>query len=149
MHVGRKLRLAMTIGAAASTLSIGLVATSISGAGASAPKGTIVFAEAPTATPDYIFPYVSGHFFSVANLTQFQELMYRPLYWFGLGKSISLQPQLSLAASPVYSNGNKTVTLNLKGWKFANGQTVNAQSVMFFLNMYKADPAGYAGYVPN
>ena len=28
----------------------------------------------------------------------------------------------------------------MKGWKFADGQTVNAQSVMFFLNMYKADP---------
>ena len=57
-------------------------------------------------------------------------------------------PSLSLADSPVYSNGNKTVTIKMKGWKFADGQTVNAQSVMFFLNMYKADPTAYAGYNP-
>jgi ABC-type transport system substrate-binding protein len=34
----------------------------------------------------------------------------------------------------------------MKGWKFADGQTVNAESVMFFLNMYKADPTSYCGY---
>jgi peptide/nickel transport system substrate-binding protein len=34
----------------------------------------------------------------------------------------------------------------MKGWKFADGQSVNAQSVMFFLNMYKADPTSYCGY---
>jgi peptide/nickel transport system substrate-binding protein len=43
------------------------------------------------------------------------------------------------------SNGNKTATITMKGWKFADGQTVNAQSVMFFLNMLKADPSGYCG----
>jgi len=25
----------------------------------------------------------------------------------------------------------------MKGWKFADGQTVDAEAVMFFLNMYK------------
>ena len=34
----------------------------------------------------------------------------------------------------------------MKGWKFADGQTVDAQSVMFFLNLYKADPSAYCGY---
>jgi len=46
----------------------------------------------------------------------------------------------------VYSNHDKTVTMKLKGWKFSDGQTVNAQSVMFFLNMYKALPADFWGY---
>jgi len=48
----------------------------------------------------------------------------------------------------VYSNHDKTVTMKLKGWKFSDGQTVNAQSVMFFLNMYKALPADFWGYNP-
>jgi peptide/nickel transport system substrate-binding protein len=74
--------------------------------------------------------------------------MFRPLYWFGLGDSVTLVPSLSLADSPVYSHGNRTVTLKLKGWKFASGQTVNAQSVMFFLNMYKALPSDFWGYNP-
>jgi peptide/nickel transport system substrate-binding protein len=36
----------------------------------------------------------------------------------------------------------------MKGWKFADGQTVDAQAVMFFLNMYKANPTAYCGYNP-
>jgi peptide/nickel transport system substrate-binding protein len=84
----------------------------------------------------------------VDNINQFQDEMFRPLYWFGLGGSVTLVPSLSLAKLPVYSNGDKRVTLVTKGWKFASGQTVNAQSVMFFLNMYKALPADFWGYNP-
>ena len=108
--------------------------------------GTINFAEAPGASPNYIFPYMGCAFFSVSNINQFQMLMYRPLYWFGLGSSTAVQYPLSLANSPVFSNGNKTVTISMKGWKFSDGTAVNAQSLMFFLNMYKADPTSYCGY---
>jgi peptide/nickel transport system substrate-binding protein len=108
----------------------------------------ITFAEAPGAPPNYIFPYMSGQFFSVSNINQFQELMFRPLYWFGLGSSVAVVPSLSTGDMPVFSKGDKTVTITMKGWKFADGQTVNAQSVMFFLNMYKANPSSFAGYNP-
>ena len=146
MQFGRKLRLGITIGVAAASLSLGLIAPTVSGA--SAPSGTITFAEGAGANPNWIFPYESCQYCSVDNINQFQDLMFRPLYWFGLGGSIKLIPSLSLATNPVYSHGNKTVTLNLKGWKFASGQTVNAQSVMFFLNMYKAIPQDFWGYNP-
>ena len=89
---------------------------------------------------------MSCDYFSVDNINQFQELMYRPLYWFGSRGSAAEVPSLSTGNQPVFSNGNKTVTITTKGWKFADGQTVNAQSVMFFLNMYKADPGNYCGY---
>jgi peptide/nickel transport system substrate-binding protein len=144
MQFGRKLRLAMTVGAVASCLSLGLIAPTVSGA--AAPSGTITFAEGPGANPNYIFPYVGCQFFSVDNLNQFQELMFRPVYWFGLAGSSSVQYKLSTANAPVFSNGNKTITINMKGWKFADGQTVDAEAVMFFLNMYKADPTSYCGY---
>src|ERR1035438_4591655 len=65
-----------------------------------------------------------------------------------LYEDLADDPSLSLANSPVYSRGDRTVTINLKGWKFASGQTVNAQSVMFFMNMYKALPADFWGYNP-
>ena len=75
--------------------------------------------------------------------------MFRPLYWFGLGDSAALvQPQISTGNLPMFSNGNKTVTITMKGWKFADGQTVNAESVMFFLNMYKAVPTDFCAYNP-
>jgi peptide/nickel transport system substrate-binding protein len=111
-------------------------------------SGTITFAEGATANPNWIFPFESCQYCSVDNINQFQDEMFRPMYWFGLGGSVSLVPSLSLAYNPVYSNHNKTVTMKLKGWKFADGQTVNAQSVMFFLNMYKALPADFWGYNP-
>jgi peptide/nickel transport system substrate-binding protein len=109
---------------------------------------TITFAEGAGANPNYIFPYMASQYFSVDNTNQFQMLMYRPLYWFGLSSSVAYVPNLSLASSPKFTNGDKTVTFTMKGWKFADGQTVDAQSVMFFLNMYKADPTAYAGYNP-
>src|SRR5579863_1216875 len=111
-------------------------------------SGTITFAEGATANPNWIFPFESCQYCSVDNINQFQDEMFRPMYWFGLGGSVSLVPSLSLAYNPVYSNNDKTVTMKLKGWKFADGQTVNAQSVMFFLNMYKALPADFWGYNP-
>ena len=134
----------MTIGAVASSLSLGLIAPSVSGA--STPRGTITFAEGPGANPNYIFPYMGCRYFSVDNINQFQEMMFRPLYWFGVGGGVAEVPSLSTALSPKLSNGNRTSTIVMKGWKFADGQTVNAQSVMFFLNMYKADPTSYCGY---
>jgi peptide/nickel transport system substrate-binding protein len=114
--------------------------------------GTATWAQLPSATPNYIFPFASFAFFSVANLTQFQYLMYRPLYWFGqiTTSNPTFDDQLSLAAAPVYSDGGKTVTVNMKGWKFSNGQVVDAQSLIFWLNMMKTEgPSEWAGYAPS
>ncbi len=144
MKIKRRVRLAALSAVAASSIALGVpLATS-----ASAAQTVLTVAEAPQTPPNYIFPYMGFSYFSVANINQFQELMYRPLYWFGLGGSVAYQPQLSLGNKPVFSNGNKTVTITMKGWKFADGQTVNAQSVKFFLDLYKADPTSYAGYAP-
>ncbi|MGC2486242.1 MAG: ABC transporter substrate-binding protein [Acidimicrobiales bacterium] len=112
----------------------------------STPTNTITFAEGAGAAPNYIFPYLGCQYFSVATLSQFQEMTYRPVYWFGTPGSSAVDYSLSPAKAPVFSNGNKTITIDMKGWKFADGQTVNAESVMFFLNMYKADPTSYCGY---
>src|SRR5436853_5838432 len=61
--------------------------------------GTAYWAEAPQATPNYIFPFAQFADFSVANLTQFQELLYRPLYWFGKGAAPVLDLSRSLAGN--------------------------------------------------
>ncbi|MGH3732639.1 MAG: ABC transporter substrate-binding protein [Acidimicrobiales bacterium] len=120
---------------------------SISGAStASTPTNTITLAEAPGTYPNYIFPYMSCTYFSVANINGFGDQMFRPVYWFGLGSTSTVQFPLSTANKPLFSNGDKTITIDMKGWKFADGQTIDAESVMFFLNMYKANPTGYCGY---
>jgi peptide/nickel transport system substrate-binding protein len=112
--------------------------------------GTITWALPPAVTPNWILPFASLQFFSVSNLTQFQELMYRPLYWFGPPTSTSpdVDYALSPANQPVFSADGKTITITLKGWKFHDGQTVDAQSVIFWLNMMKAESANWAGTAP-
>jgi peptide/nickel transport system substrate-binding protein len=147
MQLRTKLRLLVSVATVGGAMTIGLIAPSVGGAAsASNASNTITFAEGAGASPNYIFPYLGCQYFSVATLSQFQELTYRPVYWFGTPGSSAVDYKLSPAKEPVFSNSDKTITIDMKGWKFADGQTVNAESVMFFLNMYKADPTSYCGY---
>ncbi len=149
MQLRTKLRLLVSVATVGGAMTIGFVAPTVGGAASakvSTPSNTITFAEGAGAAPNYIFPYLGCQYFSVATLSQFQEMTYRPVYWFGTPGSSAVDYSLSPAKAPVFSNGNKTITIDMKGWKFADGQTVNAESVMFFLNMYKADPTSYCGY---
>lgn len=77
------------------------------------PGGTMTIAEAAAGGPNYIFPMMGGAYFSVSNF-QLIYMMFRPLYWFGVGSTPDLNAGLSVASVPVYSNGNKTVTVKLK-----------------------------------
>jgi peptide/nickel transport system substrate-binding protein len=106
--------------------------------------GTAVMAEPASATPNYIFPYVSSTYISDLNVFDFQYLMYRPLYWFGNGVQPTLNTSLSLANPPTF-NGTK-VTITLKHYRWSNGTPVTAQDVMFWLNMETALPADYGAY---
>jgi peptide/nickel transport system substrate-binding protein len=143
MNVGHSLRLAI---ATLLVLSVAVIGPSAFATVTAGPSGTIAYAEAPGANPNFIFPYLGCAYSSVNNINQFQMLMFRPLYWFGLGGSAKFVPSLSLANRPVFTHDDRTVTITMKGWRFSDGQVVDARSVMFFLNMYKADPTAYCGY---
>jgi peptide/nickel transport system substrate-binding protein len=111
--------------------------------------GVATFAEGPGANPNYIFPLTPGTNFSTANLSLFQELMYRPLYWFGVGSNAEINYQYSLAKPPVFSNNNQTVTVDLhQNYKWSDGEPVDAQDVIFWMNLVKANKANWAAYVP-
>lgn len=139
-----KIRATLTIGAALAAAAVGLITPAVT-SGASTPD-VITIAEGANATPNYILPFYPPANCTISNTSQFQLMMYRPLYFFGLGSDTGLSPNISTGNLPVYSDGNKTVTIKMKGWKFADGQTVDAESVMFFLNMYKAVPSGFCTY---
>lgn len=125
----------------------GLVASAASPSGASTvTRTTIVFAEPAGSSPNYIFPYETTAYFSTAN--GFQEYLYRPLYWFGKGATVTYNATLSIAQAPVFSNGNKTVTITLKTYKWSDGEQVVATDIMFWLNIWKMKPTGYAGWFP-
>jgi peptide/nickel transport system substrate-binding protein len=122
---------------------------SASSTAAAVPGGTARVALPPDVTLTWIWPYTPQTNANEYNAEGFQMLMYRPLYMFGSnGPSVAVNYPLSLANAPVYSNGGKTVTITMKGWKWSNGETVDASDVVFWLNMMKAEPDNYSGYVP-
>jgi peptide/nickel transport system substrate-binding protein len=153
----RKLRLA----AVAAVGAVALIAAGCSSSGSSSggnasssgvpvKGGTATVALAAGVTLDWLFPFYSITNSSVYNSNQFQWMLYRPLYMFGnnTNTNVTINYPLSVASAPVYSNGGKTVVINMKGWKWSDGQTVDAQSVVFFLNMAVAEKANWYAYVP-
>jgi peptide/nickel transport system substrate-binding protein len=140
--------LALALGACSSSSSPSSPAsTNGPTGGAKITGGTASWALLPSAVPNYIFPFMSSTYFSTVNEEEFGYLLYRPLYWFGNGSSPTLNLSLSVADAPVY-NG-KQVTITMKGWKWANGETVDAQDVVFWMNMMKAVGAqDWGDYVP-
>ncbi len=110
--------------------------------------GTAYLAEPPSAVPNYIFPFMSLSFFSVNNISDLQQLMYRPVYWFGKGSSPALNPDISLASLPKYAKGNTEVSFTLKPYKWSNGETVTARQVVFWMNILKVEYLNWAAYSP-
>jgi peptide/nickel transport system substrate-binding protein len=123
--------------------------SSSSSSGTPVKGGTASYYMLAGSQPNWIFPFDSGAYFTVSDISDFQMLMYRPLYWFG-GENTSptLDPGLSTANVPVYSNAGKTVTINLKGWKWSNGETVDANDVLFWLHMMEAEYLNWGGFAP-
>jgi len=159
----RRTRLArVAVAGAAALLAVGIAACSSSSSpsgGSTSPSATSTAAASPGGTAsvalpagvtlNYIWPFVPLATANEYNTEQFQELMYRPLYMFGNnGNSVSVNYPLSPANAPVYSADGKTVTINMKGWKWSDGEAVNASDVVFWLNMMNAQPNNYYGIVP-
>ncbi len=115
--------------------------------------GTVTFGMAAGATPTYIFPVTPGADLSVYTAGYFQSLMYRPLWWSPSGHSLSIDYGESLASAPIFSNGNKTITINMKSnYKWSDGESVDAEDVVFFTKLLEGavtlSPANYGDYSP-
>jgi peptide/nickel transport system substrate-binding protein len=118
--------------------------TTSTGAATPVKGGTAVWAEQPAQPPTYIFPYVNSQNISNTNLFNLQYLLYRPLYWFGVGDKPVVNPTVSLANQPAISG--RTVTITLKHYMWSDGTQVTAKNVMFWLNMELAEPDNYGAY---
>jgi peptide/nickel transport system substrate-binding protein len=110
--------------------------------------GTAYWAQQPLSPPNYIFPLVSGAYYSNENVYDFQTLMYRPLYWYGDRGTSEVDYALSLADPPVYSEDNRVVTITLKHASWSDGEPVIARDVILWLNLLRANKADWAAYVP-
>jgi len=119
---------------------------------ASGKAATITWAMQPDAVPNWILPIPTAAANSVYNVFTFEWEMWRPTYWTVNGTSAELNPSMSLASAPVYSNGGKTVTITLKGWKWSDGTPITANDLLFDIDLIKAgvkaSPSNWASYVP-
>jgi peptide/nickel transport system substrate-binding protein len=134
---------ALGLGAAACT------SAGQSGGGHAVAGGVVTFAEQPADPPNYIFPLFPLDHWDVPNADQMQPLLYRPLYFFGSASGTpAVNAQKSLADPPVYSDGNRTVTITLKPYAWSDGKPVTSRDVEFWIDMLRYNPTGYGPYVP-
>ena len=85
----------------------------------------------------------------IANADTLQSWL--PLYWFGDNGKAQVNYALSIAKAPAYSNGGKTVTINLNPeYKWSNGKPVTTRDIQFYINVLtasdKAYPQNWVGY---
>jgi len=146
----RSVQLGIAVAAAA---LVAAACSSSSGPSASGGKpvsgGTVTFAEPSGVTPNYIFPMLTAAYYSVANIEQFQRLSFRSLYWIGNGRGQPVvDPALSLAALPVYSDNDSVVTIHLGNYTWSDGQPVTTRDVAFWINLLRANKTDFAAYIP-
>jgi peptide/nickel transport system substrate-binding protein len=110
-------------------------------------SSTVTFAELPAAPPEYISPLAGSAWFSVTNLSDFSQIMYRPLFWFGTNGQPKFNAALSIANSPTWSNNNQTVTITMKHWVWSNGAPITARDVVFWMNLLEASVSPAAANV--
>jgi len=117
--------------------------------GAKAAGGIVYFTEGSDAAPNYIFSMYSPQVCSTANNNQFEYMMYRPLYWYGNNYRPTIDYGYSIGQAPRFSDGDRTVTIKLKSWKWSDGEAVTSRDLVFWMNVMKASPATeWCGYVP-
>jgi peptide/nickel transport system substrate-binding protein len=110
-------------------------------------KETVRFAEFPGSVPNWILPITDPEHAGSPNTEEFSYLMWRPLYWRGTGTSPTVDPAISVANPPAYSDGNRTVTVTLRNYSWSNGDPVTARDVEFWFNLIKYNPGDWSGYV--
>jgi peptide/nickel transport system substrate-binding protein len=152
------MRRSLRLGVSAAAVSLTLLAASCSSSGGSAAGGssgaavtggTATFADPPGVTPNYIFPMLTGAYYSVANIEDFQRLSFRSLYWIGNGKGQPVvDPARSLAALPTYSHDDSVVTIHLGDYTWSDGKPVTTRDVAFWINLLRVNKASFAAYIP-
>ncbi len=114
--------------------------------------GSISYALTPGGVPNWILPMPSSATNSVYNVYNFEWQMWPPMYYAPSGSTPTVDPSLSIANPPTWSNGDKTMTITLKPWKWSNGQPVTSKDLLFTFDMIKAgvkaSPSNWAPYVP-
>lgn len=108
--------------------------------GTAKPGGTVTVGQIAGTVPNWIFPVIPAANTSVYNADLFEDLLFEPLEWGTVGTVPEINPKVSLlAGTPKYTNGGKTVTFSVKsGQKWSDGKPVDANDVIFFVDLLRA-----------
>lgn len=114
--------------------------------------GVITQGQLTGSTPLFIFPIVSGSASSSGTL-ELMTSLFMPLYGGPLGARPQVNYGISAANSPIFSDGDKTMTIPIKpGLHWSNGAPVDANDVVFWIDLLKAaikeSPANWGQYTP-
>jgi peptide/nickel transport system substrate-binding protein len=114
--------------------------------------GSITYGFLASDAPTWILPITNAANNSVYNVQNFGWDLWRPLYYTPDGSTQTVDQALSPADPPVWSNGDKTMSITLKPWKWSNGQTLSSKDLEFTFDevkaAVKASPADWADYTP-
>lgn len=140
-------------GGSASAASPSGLFGSLPSAGTPAKGGTISIGFLTGATPLTIFPITGDAQSSVYTSFGFQYDFFVPLYNGPLGATQEIDYAVSLANKPTFSDGNKTVTIQMKqGYKWSNGQPVDGNDLVFDVDLIKAavneSTSNFSSYTP-
>jgi peptide/nickel transport system substrate-binding protein len=114
--------------------------------------GTITQGQLTGQTPTYIFPIVPGANTSTGTISLLTSL-FMPLYAGPSGAIPKVNEGLSAANPPIFSDGNRTVTIPIKpGLKWSNGAPLDANDVVFWFDLLQAaikeSPANWGQFSP-
>jgi peptide/nickel transport system substrate-binding protein len=129
-----------------------LVSGTLPAVGTPSTGGTLTVGQISGETPTYIFPLISAETCSTQTFNYVSQ-QYVPLYYGPDGAKPAIDESQSAAEAPVYSNGDKTVTIDIKpGLKWSDGKPVDANDVIFYMDLLKAalkeSSANWCQYTP-
>jgi peptide/nickel transport system substrate-binding protein len=110
------------------------------------PGGTVTIAEVG-ASPNFIFPLAPATNQDGYNVN-LTFGMWPFLVYSGDGAQSIVNPQESLFTSLTYSNGDRTITIDLKHWNWSDGTPVTSRDFTFVYNLLKANAKNWVNYVP-
>jgi peptide/nickel transport system substrate-binding protein len=143
---GRFITLAAALAAGVSLAACSSSASSSGSGGAIQNGGTVTFALPADSTPNYIFPLFGPSSYLSYNIYDVQDLLWKPLYWFGQTGSVTMDPALSLAKPPAYENGDTAVKITLNKAEWSDHTPVTSRDVEFWINLVKAEKDNYGAY---
>jgi peptide/nickel transport system substrate-binding protein len=97
-------------------------------------------------SPNFIFPLAPATNTDGYNVN-LDDPMWPTLVYAGDGAGSVVNPQESLFSSIRYSDGDKTVTIGLKPWKWSDGKPVTSRDFTFVDNLLKANVPNWIDYV--